>query len=232
MQRINADAHETIMVVEDDPLNLKIVANILESKGYRVTGACDGHQCLKMLQHKHPDLILMDINLPALDGIEACRRLKLDQATRKIPIIFVTGRTDDQTLEAAFSAGGTDYVRKPVSRVELLVRVRVALDQLYAVRKIAEDEKLKGILEAAGGVCHELNQPLQYILGAIQILMLDVEQNGQLYKSLDAIRASVEQMGSMTQRLAAITYYRSGKQAGAGDIVNAVQGVQETRGDK
>ena len=225
MPQINAKSNELIMVVEDDPLNQKIVANILKNKGYRILAATDGEQCLKMVQQQVPHLILMDINMPALDGIETCRRLKLDGSTRGIPVIFVTGSTDDKTLEAAFNAGGTDYVRKPVSRVELLVRVRSALDQKYAVQKLAEDEKLKGVLETAGGVCHELNQPLQYILGAIQILMLDVDENGQLYKSLDAVRASVEQMGDITRKLTAITYYRTRKYAGDHDIIDIHQSI-------
>lgn len=154
-----AESHrtESIMVVEDDPINLKMITKILEAAGYVLYSAGDGEACLKEVLVKKPDLILMDINMPALDGIETCRRLKVDAGTRQIPVIFVTASTDDETLEAAFGAGGTDFVRKPVSRIELTARVRSAFDRQYASRKMAEDEKLKGVLETAGGVCHELN---------------------------------------------------------------------------
>ena len=220
MQKICESNHMSIMIVEDDPINLAMVSKILEVAGFDSHGVTDGQKCLTQVMQVKPKLILMDINMPALDGIETCRRLKLDTATRNIPVIFVTGSTDDTTLEAAFGAGGSDYVRKPVSRVELMARVRSCLAQQAAIRNIAEEEKLKGVLETAGGICHELNQPLQYILGAIQILMMDLDPKESIFQSLDAIRASVEQMGEITRKLTAITYYRSRKYAGGNDIID------------
>lgn len=212
-----------IMIVEDDPVSLAMITRILEAAGFFCLGVADGQKCLTEVVQASPRLILMDINMPSLDGIETCRRLKLDAATRNIPVIFVTGSTDDATLETAFGAGGCDYVRKPVSRVELMARVRTCLAQQEAMQKIAEEEKLKGVLETAGGICHELNQPLQYILGAIQILLMDLDPKESIYQSLDAVRASIEQMGEITRKLTAITYYRSRKYSGGNDIID-IQG--------
>ncbi|MCP4748227.1 MAG: response regulator [Desulfobacteraceae bacterium] len=220
MPKKQKEPKDTILVVEDDPLSLKFISHVLIDAGFETDSAADGQQCLKMVLGKKPHLILMDINMPAMNGIETCRRLKLDQNTRDIPVIFVTGNIDDETLEAAFGAGATDYVRKPVSRVELLARVRSSLNQQNAIKKLAEDEKLKGVLETAGGICHELNQPLQYVLGAIQILMMDVSSEEPIYHSLDSIRASIEKMGQITRKLTAITYHRTRTYAGGLDILD------------
>ena len=232
MQKTFEPAQDTIMVVEDDPINLAMVVKMVESAGFRCHGVPDGQKCLTEVMQVNPKLILMDINMPALDGIETCRRLKLDAATRHIPVVFVTGSTDDATLEAAFGAGGTDYVRKPISRVELMVRLRACLAQQAAIQNIAEEEKLKGVLETAGGICHELNQPLQYILGAIQILMMDLDPAAPMYQSLDAVRASVEHMGEITRKLTAITYYRSRKYPGGNDIIDIQQCLEKTDEDQ
>ena len=220
---------ELILVVEDDPLSMQIVAHLLEDAGYCVQSVADGRRCLEFVQDACPQVILMDINMPVLDGIETCRRLKNDEKTRSIPVIFVTGNTDDQTLASAFGAGGCDYVRKPIGRVELLARVRSVLAQQCAARKLAEDEKLKGVLETAGGVCHELNQPLQFVLGAVQILMMDISPEDALYESLEAIRVKVEKMGDITRKLTAITQYRTRKYSGGQDIIDIQQSIDHSR---
>ncbi len=214
---------ELLMVVEDDPLNLKTIEKILTDAGYRVHPAQNGRQCLEDVTTVRPDLVLMDINMPDLNGIETCRRLKSGMATRNLPVIFVTGSSDDHHLESAFSAGGCDFVRKPIGRIELLARVRSALIQHQAALRMAEGEKLKGALETAGGVCHELNQPLQYILGAVQLLMLDVPEEAPMFRNLDDIRARVEQMGQITRKLSEITHYRTREYAGGHQIIDLRQ---------
>jgi CheY-like chemotaxis protein len=220
--------NELLMVVEDDPFNLKIITKILNEAGYRIHPAKNGRQCIDEVSKVKPHLILMDIHMPALDGIETCRLLKSHTATRNYPIIFVTGSTDDQTLEAAFEAGGRDFVHKPVSRIELLARVRSALTQRRAAMKLAEDEKLKGALETAGGICHELNQPLQYILGAVQLLMLDVPEDAPFYRNLNEIRARVEQMGEITRQLSEITHYRAREYAGGHQIIDIHRSISRS----
>ncbi len=201
--------NELLMVVEDDPLNLKTIARILADAGYRVHPAQNGRQCLDEVRTVRPHLILMDINMPTLDGIETCRRIKNDPTTRDLPVVFVTGSFDDHFLAAAIDAGGCDFVHKPVSRMELLFRVRSALFKKRSAHRLADERELEAALERAGVVCHELNQPLQYILGAVQLLMLDVPEEKPMFRSLDTIRARVEQMGEITRRLSEITHDRT-----------------------
>ncbi|MFZ1985879.1 MAG: response regulator [Desulfatitalea sp.] len=219
-----------IMIVEDDPICREFARAMLVDAGYCICAAGDGRQCLEQVPESLPDLILMDVSMPAMDGIQACRQLKADAICKHIPVIFVTSNTDDQTLEAAFNAGGSDYVLKPVRRVELLARVRTALAQRRMSLKLAEEEKLKGVLETAGGVCHELNQPLQFVLGAVQLLMLDISPDSSLYANLDTIRARIEQMGEITRKLAEITRFRTRKYMGGKDIIDIDQSISGSNG--
>jgi sigma-B regulation protein RsbU (phosphoserine phosphatase) len=223
---------ERILVVEDDPITRRIVTKLLKEAGYGVHDVADGQACLDHVGEVDPQLILLDISMPVLNGIETCRQLKADTCTSNIPVIFVTGNVDDETLEKAFRVGGCDYVRKPVNRVELLARVWSAFNQIYAMRKLAEEERLKGVLETAGGVCHELNQPLQYILGAIQILMMDIAPEDAVYKSLESVLDHVEQMGDITRRLAKITQYRSRKYAGGQNIIDISSSIGQSSAEK
>ncbi len=210
----------TILVVEDDPISLKLVTAMLEYAGYETTTAMDGRQCLDCANKDEPDLILMDINMPAMDGIMACRRLKEIPELAAVPVVFVTANADDDILEDAFGAGGCDYVRKPVNRAELLARVGSAFAQRDAAEKQAEKEKLKAALETAGGICHKLNQPLQYVLGAVQILMMDLGPDDAKYEQLDKVREKVELMGEITGRMVKITQYQTTSHGGGQNILD------------
>lgn len=208
------------MVVDDDPDNSNFIQTILEEAGYSVCRAASGRQCLQSVEEFGPDLILMDNIMPDMSGIEICSRINQDAGIRTVPVIFVTGSTDDHTLQAAFDSGASDYVRKPVSRIELLARIRSVLNQQRALRKLADEEKLRGVLATAGAVCHELNQPLQYVMGAVQIVLMDLSPDDPHYTHLDAIRQRIEQMGDITRKLSEVTCYRTRKYAGGIDIID------------
>jgi len=118
---------QTILIVDDNPLNLSVVVDHLEDHGYRVSVAQDGGEALKRAALVLPDLILLDVMMPGIDGFETCRRLKADPATSAIPVIFMTALADIHDKVAAFAAGGVDYVGKPFQIEELLARVATHL---------------------------------------------------------------------------------------------------------
>jgi sigma-B regulation protein RsbU (phosphoserine phosphatase) len=209
-----------VLIVEDDQVTMELTTKILTQEGYHIQAATDGEQCLDMVQKARPDLILMDVGLPVKNGLETCRHLRADPEFQKTPVIFMTANTDDKTLAAAYQAGGNDYVRKPMSRVELVSRVQNALAQQFAIEQLAEEQKLKTVLETAGGVCHKLNQPLQFVLGSLQILMMDMEPQDPKMKELKAILDRVEQMGGITRKLSEITHYRTRDYAGGQNILD------------
>ena len=220
-----------ILIVEDDQVTLEMMTNVLAGS-YRIRTASDGAQCLEILKDFKPDMILMDVGLPVISGIETCIKLRADAGLQNIPVVFVTAEMDDETLEAAFKAGASDCLLKPVNRVELLTRVRCALTYQQANQKLAEKEKLKAALETAGGICHKLNQPLQFVLGSLQILMMDLEHDEPKYKQIEAILEHVEKMGEITRNLADITRYRTRQHAGGQDILDIDQCLKNSRTDQ
>jgi DNA-binding response OmpR family regulator len=117
----------TVLVVDDVATNADVVLNHLTAAGFRVLYAGSGARALKQLEHSVPDLILLDIKMPGLDGIETCRLIKQRSAWRHIPIIFITGADELSQKLAAFEAGGVDFVTKPILPEEVEARVRTHL---------------------------------------------------------------------------------------------------------
>ncbi len=113
----------TILIVDDVKENVLLVKNILENAGYKIKIADNGLTALRVVKEMKFDLILLDIMMPIMDGIETCRYLKVDPETASIPVIFLTASTDKSTLTRAYSVGGTDYILKPFFKEELLARV-------------------------------------------------------------------------------------------------------------
>ncbi|MFM0738243.1 response regulator [Paraburkholderia xenovorans] len=117
----------TILVVDDAPVNIGVVVESLEDNGFRVFVALDGEEALERAEFSQPDLILLDVKMPGINGFETCRRLKRADATRDIPVIFMTSLADTDDLVEGFSAGGVDYVTKPFQLAEMLARIRTHL---------------------------------------------------------------------------------------------------------
>ena len=121
---MNDDNGKTVLVVEDNDLNMKLFHDLLEAHGYNILQTKDGMEALRMAREHRPDLILMDIQLPDLDGYEAARRIKANPALRSIPIIAVTSYALSGDDEKAFEAGCDAYASKPFSPRELLAKIR------------------------------------------------------------------------------------------------------------
>jgi CheY-like chemotaxis protein len=200
----------TILVVDDSAVSGMVVSMMLKKKsGYCTVRAWDGLECIKKAKEVKPDLILLDIQMPGMNGIEVCNILKKNKRTCDIPVIFVTASTDDETLREAFGAGGTDYVRKPVNKIELLARIKSVLLHRKMEKKLMEEEKLKGVLEMAGGICHELNQPMQVVSGYSELLLMDMEKDNSAYPYIKMIKKQIDEMGSTTRKLMRITRYET-----------------------
>ncbi|HWT38053.1 MAG TPA: response regulator [Paraburkholderia sp.] len=118
----------TILIVDDTPANLGVVVESLEARGIRVLVALDGLEALERAAFAQPDLILLDVKMPGIDGFETCRRLKRDTRTRDIAVIFMTSLTGNEDRVEGFAAGGVDYVTKPLRVDEMLARVGVHLE--------------------------------------------------------------------------------------------------------
>ena len=116
-----------ILVVDDAPANLESLSDILVSQGYQVRVAPNGKTALKEVEAALPDLILLDINMPDLSGFEVCERLKGDERTRDIPVIFISAMDQTEDIVKAFTLGGVDYITKPVQFEEMMARIETHL---------------------------------------------------------------------------------------------------------
>lgn len=129
-----------VLIVDDNPANLSLLSAMLVERGYEVRAAINGAMALKAAQAAPPDVILLDVSMPEMDGYEVCRRLKADDRTRAIPIIFVSALDALRDKVAAFEAGGVDYVTKPFQLREVLARVGTQL-LLHRQRKELERQR-------------------------------------------------------------------------------------------
>lgn len=208
------------MVVDDSRVNLKIIDLILRRAGYETVLVADSGSVLKAVRDSDPCLILLDIDMPGLSGLEICRQLKESDDCSHIPVIFVTGNTDDATIKKAFALGGRDYVRKPVNEVELLARMLAVSVQLELTERLKYEEKMSGILELAGTICHEFNQPLQVILGSAELLLQKLPVGATGRTLAETIVNQTCKLGEINRKLMNITTYEHKLYIGNSRIVD------------
>lgn len=154
-----------ILVVDDTLPNLRLLTSILQENGYTTRGVPNGEMALTVVQAAPPDLILLDINMPGLDGYEVCRRLKSDPTTQDIPILFISALDETADKVRGFAAGGVDYITKPFQMEEVLARVKTHLDlcrlQQVNQAQIKALQQSNAELDAfAHTVAHDLKNPL------------------------------------------------------------------------
>lgn len=158
----------SVLIVDDQQRNLQVVATELSSEGFDIVLANCGQSALERVDARVPDLILLDVMMPDMDGFEVCRQLKARPITAKIPIIFLSAADEKDIIVRAIEAGGVDYVTKPFNKAELLSRVRSHL-ALKSARDQLE-ELLEQRDEFIGILAHDLKNPLSGILFSAQML--------------------------------------------------------------
>lgn len=126
-----------VLMVDDTPANLDILGHIMKMGGLDLSVAPNGEKALQIISKQQPDLILMDVMMPGMDGFEVCKQLKSDESTRDIPIIFVTARVETSDIVKGFTVGGVDYISKPFREEEVLARIGSQL----SLRKLAYEKE-------------------------------------------------------------------------------------------
>ena len=231
-----------ILIVDDVPENLDILLEVLEHEGYKIAAAPNGELALKVIPRFKPDLVLLDIMMPGINGIEVCKRVKKDPLISHIPIIFITAKQETKDLVEGFEVGGVDYITKPFRIEEVKIRVQTQLK----IRKLLEyketqtkeiksayqnlketrdllirSEKLGSLGILAAGMCHEINNPTNFIFGASNVIrqetakiehtikpLKDVEGAESLYETLtegtQTIRESLTSIKKGTVRISMV----------------------------
>ncbi len=159
---------KSILIVDDNVKNLGLTAKILRDQGYLISLAQSGDAALKQLDFILPDLILLDIMMPVMDGIELCRIIKKNPKIADVPVIFLTASGDSEKVRDAFNAGGVDYITKPFRSEELLLRVNTHSELAASRKKIVEMNRTRDILYSV--IAHDLRTPMSNLsqtLGAV-----------------------------------------------------------------
>lgn len=166
----------SIVVIDDDRFMRESVINVLEIKGYEAVGASDGEAGVALILDRRPDLVLCDVNMPALDGYDVLGRVRYDADTADIPFIFLTGRDERADVRKGMALGADDYLPKPFTADELLTVVATQLEKRHVITQKYEDTITLLRQNIVYALPHELRTPLSGSLGFAEILRMDADK--------------------------------------------------------
>ena len=163
-----------ILVVDDNPENIQVVSTCLSKSGYNVEFTLNGIDAIKWIEDTAFDLILLDVMMPEMNGFEVCKKVKKIPGKSEIPIIFLTAKTDLESISKGFDSGGVDYIVKPFFEKELLARVATHLKIQSQNRELIYQNSFKNILMSV--IAHDLRTPLSLISNMISVLKIKKNQ--------------------------------------------------------
>ncbi|ARE86831.1 response regulator [Clostridium formicaceticum] len=190
-----------IMVVDDTPEHIELLASILHDENFKVRIATNGHTALELLKQHHPDLILLDVYMPEMDGFELCKNIKNNPALGHIPIIFITASNDEESIKKGFELKAQDYVVKPFNVSELLARIHTHLKLKFQTQAL--QEAYQELDQFCHSVSHDLKAPLQTIGKLIEHFISDYGDNLDNEKNelIDHISKKSTEVVNMIDRL-------------------------------
>jgi two-component system sensor histidine kinase/response regulator len=199
----------TILIVDDEHFARELIEGFLYSEGYNLIFATSGVEVLTHIETINPDVILLDVMMPVVDGFEVCRRLKADERWQQIPIILVTALVNKEDLVTGFAAGANDFLRKPVSELELRARVRSMLrlkqqyDQLEATLRLREN--------LAQMIVHDIRNPLSAIMGYSELLLLKNAHTPENLPEINEIKKQAHHLDSFLNDMLMLTKIEAGR---------------------
>ncbi len=243
----------TILIIDDNPTNLGVAVNYLEDSGLTILVSLNGESGVKRAKYASPDIILLDVLMPGIDGFETCDRLKADQQTQDIPVIFMTALSSTEDKLKGFEVGAVDYVTKPIQPEEVLARITThlriqaltkelkqqtqelsqALDSLKVTQnQLIESEKMAALATLVAGVAHEINTPVGIGITAASTLADETESFIQTFEQGKLKRSTLNnylEIATESSELILSNLHRAGELVQSFKQVAVDQSSQEMR---
>jgi two-component system, sensor histidine kinase and response regulator len=200
-----------ILVVDDQPINVQLLKRKLEREGMAIATAYSGQEALKLVAGDKPDLILLDVMMPEMDGVEVCQRLQASDETKSIPIIFITARTSKEGKIEGLGAGAVDYITKPIDLDETLARVQTQLrfvqinrELIDLQRRLGDSRRAATIGAVTQGIAHNLNNLLGVVIGYVDLIKAYNEKPELVKKNAQHLEDAVNRIVGIIKQLTSL----------------------------
>ncbi len=200
-----------ILVVDDQPINVQLLKRKLEREGMQVAAAYSGQEALASVRQEKPDLILLDVMMPEMDGIQVCQRLQAEEDSRSIPIIFVTARSSKEGKLEGLGVGAVDYITKPIDLDETLARVQTQLrfaainrEIIDLQRRLTETRRAATIGAVTQGIAHNLNNLLGVVIGYLDLIKSNYNKPELVKKNVQSVEDAVGRIVSIIRQLSTL----------------------------
>ncbi len=200
-----------ILVVDDQPINVQLLKRKLERENLQILPAYSGQEALEVVKVDKPDLILLDVMMPDMDGIEVCQRLQASEDTRSIPVIFITARSSKEGKLEGLGVGAVDYITKPIDLDETLARVQTQLrfvainrEMVDLQRRLAEARRAATIGAVTQGIAHNLNNLLGVVIGYLDLIKVAHDKPDQVLRNVDHVEQAVQRIVSIIKQLSSL----------------------------
>ena len=200
-----------ILVVDDQLINVQLLKRKLEREGITVISAYSGREALDAVAADKPDLILLDVMMPEMDGIEVCTRLQSREDTRSIPVIFITARNSKEGKIEGLAVGAVDYITKPIDLDETLARVQTQLrfvainrEMVDLQRRLAEARRAATVGAVTQGIAHNLNNLLGVVIGYLDLIKSGADKPDSVRRNAEAVERAVQRIVSIIKQLSSM----------------------------
>src|SRR5271165_344209 len=200
-----------ILVVDDQPINVQLLKRKLEREKLEVLTANNGLEALEQVRAHKPDLILLDMMMPDMDGVEVCQRLQASSETRSIPVIFVTARSTKESKLEGLNVGAVDYITKPIDLDETVARVQTQLrfaainrENLELQRRLEESRRAATIGAVAQGIAHNLNNLLGVVIGYLDLIKSGYDKPSSVKKNAQSLDDAIQRIVGIVRQLSTL----------------------------